>query len=213
MRSIFWNNIYKKNQQNSEWPWPELIKYFHKYIEKNKNIKVLELGFGSGANIPFFLKNKINYFGIEVSKNIFNKVKRKFKLSKNNIFNYDFKKFDFRHDFDLIFDRCSLSYNSEKEIKIIIKKIYTNLKNNGYYFGLDWACVETINAKKSIYKKKASGPYANQGQVLYLNEKKIKNLFKNFYFEELNKNIYIDTINKKKYITLSFVVKKSNKSF
>ena len=50
----------------------------------NKNSKLLELGFGAGANIPFFLKQKIKYYGVEGSKNIVNVVKKKIQKQKPN---------------------------------------------------------------------------------------------------------------------------------
>lgn len=208
MTKKYWNNIYKKNKQISEWPWPEVIKYYRTYIPPKKTTKVLELGFGSGANIPFFIKNNINYFGIEVSKNIFNKVKKKYNFNQKKVFNYNFKDFNFKNNFDLIFDRCAICYNKENDIKKIIQNIYKNLLPGGYYFGIDWACTDTINVKKPIYKKFFSGPYSNQGPVFFSNKEKIIKLFSNFKLIELNKNIRKDLLHKKKYVTLSFVAKK-----
>ena len=50
-----WNHAYEKNTNLSTWPWSDLVSYVKRFTKLDKNSKVLELGCGAGANIPFFL--------------------------------------------------------------------------------------------------------------------------------------------------------------
>ena len=116
-----WNNIYYKNKHLSQWPWTEVISLCNRYCKKqiyNKTNKILELGFGAGANIPFFLKKPIKYYGVEGSKVIFLKIKKKYKKIKKNILNKNFNEEIFPNlKFDLILDRASVTHNDKKNIK------------------------------------------------------------------------------------------------
>ena len=75
----YWDQVYTNKKHLSAWPWSGLIslvhQFGHKIINKKKN-RVLELGFGAGANIPFFLSQKSNYYGIDASPHIVKKVKK-----------------------------------------------------------------------------------------------------------------------------------------
>ncbi|MDA8658490.1 class I SAM-dependent methyltransferase, partial [Flavobacteriaceae bacterium] len=135
-----WDSYYKRNN-GSEWPWSDLISYFfqvEKYLQGNP--KVLELGFGTGANIPFFLSKRIDYFGIEGSVSAVNRAKDLFPEFDKRIINGDFsKKINYFHTkFDLIFDRASVAHNNHEGIKKTIKLIGQNLNINGFYIGIDW---------------------------------------------------------------------------
>ena len=48
-----WDQIYSK-KKGSIWPWSDLVSYYSKINNKlPSNPYILELGFGTGANIPF----------------------------------------------------------------------------------------------------------------------------------------------------------------
>lgn len=50
-----WERLYGDQAQMSKWPWSDLVTYVMRYSDVRKpNFRVLELGCGSGANIPFF---------------------------------------------------------------------------------------------------------------------------------------------------------------
>ena len=75
----YWNNIYKNKKHLSIWPWSDIVSLVSRFCNKiinNKNSKVLELGCGAGANIPFFLSKKNQYFGIDKSEYIINFLKK-----------------------------------------------------------------------------------------------------------------------------------------
>ena len=67
-----WNKLYLNNTNMSIWPWSELISlYYNNFSIKNKKkIKILELGCGAGANIPFFTKLNADYYGLMAAKQL-----------------------------------------------------------------------------------------------------------------------------------------------
>lgn len=188
-----WDNIYKKGLHNSTWPWSKLIGIYYNQLKKTmdkKNSKILELGFGAGANIPFFLKNKVDYYGIEGSETITDKVKKKFKNKKIKLKAIDFtKSFYFKKKFDVIFDRGSLTCNRHSDIKKIIKLIDKSLKKNGLFVGIDW--FERNNEMKFLGKKldkysvmsfTDKGKLADTGIITFYKKKEIYELFKKYSF-------------------------------
>ena len=91
----FWNLFYKNNLAVSR---PSNFAIFIlKFLKKNKS-KVVDIGCGNGRDLIFFKKNKIDFIGIDLSKNATQLIKKKLKNAKdkNKIFNSDFVKFDIR---------------------------------------------------------------------------------------------------------------------
>ena len=70
------------------------------------------------GQIYHFLGLNSNYHGVELSENIVSKVKKKFPQIKNNIFQNDFSQLDsLGENFDLVFDRGSITHNNSKQIQ------------------------------------------------------------------------------------------------
>ena len=71
----YWNNFYRSRKSNFFWPWSDLISLTNRYFKKkNARAKVLEIGVGNGANIPFFLEKKCEFYGIDASEYIIKKL-------------------------------------------------------------------------------------------------------------------------------------------
>ena len=86
MFSKEWEKAYKLNTQQSIWPWSEMISLVSRHTRKVTNgVRVLELGCGTGANIPFFLKKKFDYYAIEGSKTAIKSIIKRYpNLKKKN---------------------------------------------------------------------------------------------------------------------------------
>ena len=202
-----WDQIYKKNSNNSIWPWTDLISEVSKHMPNLKRkLNVLELGFGAGANIPFFLNNKFEYHGIESSLTITKKVNKKFKIGKNLKCDDFGKKINFEKKFDIIFDRASICCNNSKIIATISENIYEKLEVGGLFIGIDWYstnCKNLITGSKNIFNK--------IGYINFSTKKSIQKQFKKFKFLDIYEKKYLFTHNRK--ITLSslnFIVKKND---
>jgi len=220
MFSSNWNTIYKYKKQINHWPWDNLISHFNHFFKIKKKLKVLELGFGTGGNALFFIKNKIYYIGLEGSKIAVNKVKKQFPNFKKNFICGDFtKRFPNNKKYDLIFDRGSVTHNKDEDILHTIKLIKKSLKKNGYFFGIDWFSKKhylsekgrSANKKKDFSRVYKNGPLKNVGIVNFFTKKKLEFFFNDFQIiqiEEKNKTIFK---NKKKPVKISFfniIVKK-----
>jgi len=189
-----WDKIYKKKNQLSVWPWTEVVSLVSQYCFKNKSKSntVLELGFGVGANIPFFLKEKFHYYGIEQSKYAVNLCKKKFKKVKKNLIKGDFTKKNIgKVKFDLILDRGSCTHLKFEHFKKFIDNLPKKLKNNGKFIFIDLFSDKTSSINNYKVNKKS---LKKMGIKKFYNLKTIKMLFRDFnilYLSENTKNIFI----------------------
>lgn len=218
MQKNYWEIIYKKKLQLIEWPWSDLIGLVNKFATRNKKTKVLELGFGNGPNIPYFLNLNMDYSGIELSKTITDKVKKKFPLIKNKLFHGNFSASKtLGQNFDLIVDRGAMTHNSSKDIILSIDLAHKALKKGGIYIGTDWMSTDhsdfklgtQSSDKKTKYNFKKGG-FKGVGNVHFFDKVEIKKIFKNWKILYLNKKSLKSFIPNKKfnYSTWSIVAKK-----
>ncbi|MEM3063464.1 MAG: class I SAM-dependent methyltransferase [Nitrososphaerota archaeon] len=194
-----WDDLFKKNTHLSIWPWSDLITYVMRYARpEGTNFKVLELGCGAGANIPFFLSfENVRYHAIEGSKTMVNRLKEKFPQLSNNIKVGDFtENLPFDSEFDLIFDRGALTCNTTRSIKRCLNIIYSKLKINGRYICIDLYSVMDSNFKKGNrvdeFTKNGftEGTFAFTGNVHFSNKKHILDLFDKFNIIKLEHKIH-----------------------
>jgi len=207
-----WDKIYKSSEQISTWPWSDVVSILFKYAKKlikDKKKKILELGFGSGANIPFFLKQKIQYYGVEGSKFIYKRVGLKYpKLKKNFVncyFNEDFFK---KKKFDVIFDRASICLNNIEDIKKIIELIYNKLKPGGLFIGIDWYsknCSDFSKKKNYLFFKK--GKFKNMS-IFFSDKDNLFVFFKKFKIIYISEKIVKDHMSQDILASWNIVCKK-----
>ena len=151
--SVEWEKIYQTGAHNSIWPWSEVVSLTNRYFTGDKSkIRVLELGCGAGANIPFFYAIGAEYCGIEGSITQVKKLNKQYGSpccadkylrggGKNliTVSQGDFTEgLPFDGEFDLILDRSSVTANVTADIRKTIALAYEKLRKGGYYFGLDW---------------------------------------------------------------------------
>ena len=117
-----WDDKYQDNTHMSVWPWTNLVSLVMRNKPQKRNFKVLELGCGAGANIPFFVSLEADYYSVEGSKTIVDKLHQRFPYLKDNIMVGDFTDFIPETQFDLIVDRASLTCNHEESIIKSLKK-------------------------------------------------------------------------------------------
>ena len=86
MSKKIWDKIFNKKKWG-KYPDLSVVREINNFFsfKNNKKKKCLEIGFGAGGNLYFFLNEKFNTYGIEHSKNAFKQAKKnlkKFKIEK-----------------------------------------------------------------------------------------------------------------------------------
>ena len=175
----FWNNFYKNNLAVSR---PSSFAIFIlKFLKKN-NSKIIDIGCGNGRDLFFFKKNKIDFIGIDLSKNAIQLIKKKLenKQDKNKVFNNDFVRFDYKKNIRTkfsIYSRFTWHTINQKNEDIFLKKI-SNLPNLTYLF------IETRSIKDDLCgvgKKIGKNEFVTDHYRRFIDKKDlIKKLQKNF---------------------------------
>jgi SAM-dependent methyltransferase len=189
-----WEDAYSSGGHDSLWPWTDLVSLVSRYccpISFPEKFKVLELGCGPGANIPFFLFLKVDYHAIDGSITAINKVHTAFPSLSKTVVAGDFtREYPFSNRlgfFDLIVDRAAITHSDKNEIETILKNILFSLKQGGVFVGVDWFSkkhsdsllgveVNDENTRTNIMTGECSGI----GKVHFSDEKSIRNLFSSF---------------------------------
>ncbi len=212
-----WNDRYQENTNMSIWPWSDLVSAVMKNKPKNENFKVLELGCGAGANIPFFASLDADYYAIEGSEEIVKKLHKKYPQYKNNIIVGDFTKKIPNEKFDLIIDRSSLTCNNQVAINQCLNLCYEQLSNSGKFIGIDWFSTKCSDYKKGKQAEDVwtefdfeEGWFAGLGRIHFSNKRHLLDLFKKFEIISMtHKDLFQEIPDKNlKFSTWNFVVRK-----
>jgi len=184
-----WDEAFKANTHLSVWPWSDLVSFFNRYIRPiPDNFRVLELGCGAGANIPFFRELKIDYYGLDGSANIISKLKKKFPELEKKLKVNDFTQgISFEQKFNLIFDRSAVPHNTTKGIQKCLDLVYEKLESQGKYIGIDWFSTDHSEFGKGkkeedefTFSGYQEGQFAKVGRVHFSNKFHLLDLFKKF---------------------------------
>jgi hypothetical protein len=142
-----WEQVYRLGAQNSIWPWSDLVSFVMRYARPDRlPYRVLELGFGAGANITFFLGIGADYSGTEGSATAVEHVQRRFAGAENfHVRCCDFTlDIPFEGPFDLVVDRASLSHNGTAAIEKCLSRVTEEMRPGSKFIGIDW--FSTANA-------------------------------------------------------------------
>jgi SAM-dependent methyltransferase len=188
-----WENIYKSNIHLSIWPWTEVVSLVNLFCKNTKIFRnVLEIGCGAGANIPFFLSRAYRYYGIDGSKIIIDRLKKKFSIIKDQLIVSDFtQEILFNKKFDLIIDRGSLTHNTFNDVGKALQILSKKTRKGGIYIGVDlFSSMHTSSklGKKidSFTRSKINTPqFRNVGNVHFFTKESIIKLFKKNDFKIL----------------------------
>ena len=196
--SIEWEDKYLNNTQLSIWPWSELVSYVMRYARPSSpEYRVMEIGCGAGANIPFFQNLGVQYFAIEGSEIIVKRLWERFPELEANIVAGDFTgNIPFPGPFDLVADRSAMTHNSTGAIKQGLKMIFDKLPRGGKYIGIDW--FSTVHAEyqrgnpvddKFTRDGYTEGQFASVGRVHFSDREHMQELFADYVMEILEHKV------------------------
>ena len=186
-----WENLFSDPSSNqiSRWPWSDLVTYVMRYARPTgSDFRVLELGCGSGANVPFFKYMGVNYNAIEGSKSAVAILKKAYPDWADRFAVTDFtQNLYFDGPFDLIVDRGSVCHNSTDAIRRTISLVHKSLKVGGKYIAIDWFSTKLGDYARGEeaedrYTRKniTEGDLAGVGRAHFSDRKHIEDIFSAF---------------------------------
>jgi SAM-dependent methyltransferase len=150
--------------------------------------RVLELGCGAGANIPFFRSLGVQYHAVEGSTSMVRRLHDRFPDLSKRIVAADFtRNLPFEPEFDLVVDRASLTHNDTMAISRCLELVWSAMKPGAYFIGIDWFSTqfseyplgspETDSFTRGNYDR---GPFEGVGRVHFSDELHLRGLFARF---------------------------------
>jgi SAM-dependent methyltransferase len=135
-----WDQTYRESRQLSVWPWSDLVSFTLRHARPENGFRrVLELGCGAGANIPFFRKLGVDYWAIEGSAFVVAKLHEAFPDLSGRITTGDFtREIPFDGPFDLVVDRSSLTHNDTVAIRRTLQMVHDLMRPGAKFFGINW---------------------------------------------------------------------------
>ena len=181
-----WEVAFRNGEHDSRWPWSDLVSLFMRHASRVcKNGRLLEIGCGAGANIPFLQTTGAQYHAIEGSGSAAQKARQRFPALADDIVTGDFiTEIPFSGLFDVVVDRAAMTHNNEQAIRSGIEKLSSCLRSGGIYIGIDWFSTRHSGfllgeqAEDGWTRKDiANGPFANVGRVHFSDEAHLRALF------------------------------------
>jgi SAM-dependent methyltransferase len=187
--SIEWDERYREGTHLSVWPWSDLVSLVRRHCRQlGAASRVLELGCGAGANIPFFARLGVRYHGIEGSPAIVRNLHERFPELRAAIVVGDFtREQPFGSGFELIADRAALTHNSTADIQAALRLVWDSLAPGGYFVGIDWFSTRYDEFRRGqpgpdSYTRSGftEGPFEGTGAVHFSDEAHLRSLFARF---------------------------------
>lgn len=179
-----WEVWYQTHDPIEGW-YPALAKLIGTYVTEAD--KVLELGSGSGGNIPLILSKGWGYYGIEGSETAVRSLRERH--PKANIIQGDFTALESASpEYDLVIDRAAIAHNDMDGIQRAIDYAWESLKPGGLFISSDWFSTNHSEARSStledmIFVERRDfldGQFAEVGLVHFSTERDLLYSFNRF---------------------------------
>lgn len=136
-----WDRCYRASTHLSVWPWSDVVSLTHRHASPaNGYSRVLELGCGAGANIPFYLSLPCEYHAIDGSAAILAQLLARYPALQGRLLCGDFTRPLPWADasFDLVLDRASITHNRTADVQAALAQAARVLRPGGKFIGSDW---------------------------------------------------------------------------
>jgi len=199
-----WNPIWNQIFENKEWgkyPETELVRFIARNYynaNKRKNIKILDLGCGPGANSWFMAREGFDVHSFDGSSAAIKLLKQRFE--KNGLSHStkigEIIKIPYENNyFDCVIEIECLSCNKREDIKKAVDEIHRTLKKGGklysQFFGKQtWGYGKGEKIEEGTYTKIKEGTLVGVGRVHFTDKKEIEEIFSRF------EKIHIEVINR-----------------
>lgn len=213
-----WDEIWERVFSNQAWgkyPSEEVIRYVarHFYPLKGKSIKLLEVGFGTGANIWYIAREGFDVYGIEGSKTACAQASERLQaeglraqLGVGDIATLPYED----NSFDGVLDVECLYSNDYKTTEAILKEIHRVMKPGATFFSrtfTDQQYCGITNTPLGEFECRdvSDGPFAGKGFVRLTPERHIQSLYAEV-FEIVSVDLLQNSVNNREYVVSEWAI-------
>ena len=200
--------VWEKLHSSREWgkyPAEDLIRMVMRTFKSEipSQLHVLELGFGGGANLAFFLNEGFQVYGVDGAPSaVENTQSRLIKLVKEGqtfkLLMKDFIDLPWPdHSFNIVVDHLAIYANRWAEIQKSFAECYRVLKPGGYLYSRSWA--QGCDGYKSgemlepgTSQNPTEGPCTNMGTSHFFSQEEIVDLFSEYQAPNIRQSTMID---------------------
>ena len=194
-----WDEIFESNEWG-RYPPEELIRFVAKYFykaDKRFEVKILEVGCGTGANIWYLSKEGFDVYGIDGSANGIERSKKRLneEMLHANLRVGDIIELPYKDNFfDCVVDNECIYSNSYADSKKILSEINRVLKNGGKFYSKTFMTGtygdgkgEKLIGEKNTYTKIGEGALRQDyGIIRFMDENEIPDLYSAFEIESID---------------------------